>query len=167
MRRLAVMVGLVAGLAAGARPTPARADVLDDQPAIIGAVTIGTLAGITTSIAAIVYSVRGRSFHTPWVAVSMFSIAVTGSMTVALMADGVQSSLTGWHVLGALFFAAHTVWPGYYVIKSAISPVEPGAPFDAPPAAAWAPAPTQDPFTALSRPPTPTAPAALALTLPF
>lgn len=168
MRRLAILAGLWAGLAGLARPTPARAEVVDgDQPAIIGAVTLGSLAGITTSIAAIVYAARGRSFHTPWVAISMFSIAVTGAMTGALIVDGAQSGMTAWHGVGILFFAVHTAWPAYFVLRSALSPVEPGAPFDEAPAAAWAPAPTRDPFAALARPALPAAPVAATWAVSF
>jgi len=144
MRPAVATLGLAAALGLG--PAAAEAAVVDgDQPAIVLTLGLGTLAGITTSIAAIVYAVKGKSFHTPWVVVSMFSCAITGSFAATLAVDTAREGFGAIRAIGLLSFAGLTAGPLYFTIRSALSPGPPGAYFDELPEAAWR-RPALDPF---------------------
>lgn len=152
MRRAApILVALGALMSA----EPAEAAVVDgDQPAIVITLGLGSLGAVTTSIAALVYAVRGRSFHTPWVVVSMFSCAITGAFATTLMVDTAREGFGTARAIGLLVYLGLTAWPGYFTVRSALSPGPPGSPFDYEvgyeEAAAWR-RPARDPFATRAR----------------
>jgi hypothetical protein len=118
----------------------ARAAVIEG-PVAGTAVALGTIGGMATSVAAIVYAFDNRAFDTSWVITSLITSAICGSTSVALMVSGDVDSF--WGVTGVMFYAALTIWPGYYVVRTSLSSVDPGDRFDAYDTEV-APAPTED-----------------------
>jgi hypothetical protein len=127
MRSLALSI-CSAAILVGAE---ARADVVEDNAATMTIVGLGVVGGIATSIAAIVYAVDDRSFDSPWIVASLFSAAVCGAMTVALIADtagGTGDKTTS--VLSIFALVPATIWPTFWTVRTAIADVEPGERFD-------------------------------------
>lgn len=127
MRRIFALTLLSLALAA-----PAEASVVEgDQPELLVPVVAGSLGGIATSIAAIVYALDDRAFDDAWILGSMFSTAVSGAMFAGFLANA-PNQPGSETLLGALFFGALTAWPAYWTVKTALAEVEPGERFDSP-----------------------------------
>jgi hypothetical protein len=127
MKRALIVTAALATIAYGAE---AEAGVADDG-VIVSVVTLGTLAGVANTISALVYSLDERSFDVPWIASSLFSSAVCGSMMVSFVVEAAGSGEAGWLIL-SLITGVLTGVPAYWTIKSAISEADPGERFDAP-----------------------------------
>ncbi len=125
----------------------AQAEVIDgDNPAAISAVAVGSLGGLTASIAALVYTVQDRSFDSGWVILSLFSSAICGSFAMAIFVDMLETGGGEFSTVGVLSYLILAGWPLYFTVKSALNEAPPGSPFDA----EVAKAPTLDPL--LQRP---------------
>lgn len=102
--------------------------VVDDNAVIVTTVTLGTLGGLATSISALVYALDGRTFDGGWIVGSLFSSAVCGAMTGAIIAGGIDGRGTSGSltIIGTLFFGTLTAWPAYWTVRTAVADVEPG-----------------------------------------
>lgn len=123
-------VALVSVLALAARDVRAE-DVVSDDPVITTAAVLGTLGGLTTSIAAIVYAAEDRTFDDAWVVTSLFTTAICGAMSVAMALDAPNTG-GALPIIGTMFFGTLAGWPLYWTAKSALADADPGEPFDAP-----------------------------------
>jgi hypothetical protein len=158
--RAAAVCGLVLALA---RAAPAEAQVIDGNAEVQGVVlAVGTLAGLTNSVATVVYAAQNRSFDHGWVISSFVSTAVCGAFAVGLTAEASDTG-EGALVVSALVYYVLALWPGAWTLRGALSEVAPGERFDAaaPKPEALA-APPRDPFRRARSPRLP----ATALALP-
>ncbi|MCK6548282.1 hypothetical protein L6R52_20715 [Myxococcota bacterium] len=128
MRSLVAAAAFALGLAAS---DAHAADVISDDPVITSVAVLGTLGGLTTSIAAIVYASEGRTFDDAWVVTSLFTTAICGAMTAAIAMDA-PSTGGAMPIVGTLFFGTLAAWPAYWTVKSSLADADPGEPFDAP-----------------------------------
>lgn len=123
--RVASSLAFVVGLSCVT--STARAEFVNaDNPGILIAVTFGSLAGLTTSIAATVYAVQGKTFDSGWIVPALFGGAVTTTMSISLIADAADRGFSTGHGVGILALLALTAWPTYWTIRTAIADVDPG-----------------------------------------
>lgn len=130
--RLAIATLAVA--CAIASPSEAEAEVVAANPAMLAVVTLGTVGGLTSSVGAIVFSLEHRTFTSGWVVTALFSTAICGAMTTALIVEGARGGNgAGGALFGAVFYAAITLWPGYWTVRSALAEAPPGESLDGTP----------------------------------
>lgn len=139
-------IGLIAAgvLAATFAATPAEAQIGGNAFNVTTAI-LGTLGGITNSIAVTVYAVDGRALGSGWVVSSLFSTAICGSIATSFVLTGFDGGSSTPALIGTIFYAFLAAWPGYYVVRSALAEAEPGELFDA----EVVPDDTEDPIDAL------------------
>lgn len=126
MRGAALMGALAVALA----PKLAEAQVIDgDNPVQIGLLTVGTVAGLTNAIAAVVYSAQNRAFDTPWVVSTFVSTAACGAFSVGL---AIESGRTGDELLlaPAVLYLSLAAWPAAWAVRGALDEAPPGARLD-------------------------------------
>jgi hypothetical protein len=104
----------------------------------------GVLAGLSSSIAAIVYAAEGRAFSRTWIALSMYGAATCGAVSVPLLRDSVTSaSGPGLGIFAGVLVGALALWPLTYSSVSAAAEADFGELFEgAPPEASPAVAPS-------------------------
>ncbi len=110
----------------------AHAQVIDDHPAFIVLVAVGTLGGLANTIGAIIYAVRNRSFDSGWVVPILLSSAICASFAGAIIADMAGSEPTGIGVGATIGYLAISLWPAGWLLRSSLSDVEPGERLDPP-----------------------------------
>lgn len=119
---LAAVLALVLGFSA----RRAEAQV-SGNPVITTIAVVGTLGGVATSVGAAVYAIEGRAFDDGWVVGALISSGICGAMTGAIAVEGITSSDGSIAIgIGMLFYAAITIWPAYWVIRTSLSEVDPG-----------------------------------------
>lgn len=101
------------------------------NPAIVTIAVVGTLGGIASSVGAVVYAVEDRAFDDVWIVSSLISSGICGAMTGAIAVEGFSSGDGGViGGVGLVFYAALTIWPAYWVVRTSLSEVDPGDKFD-------------------------------------
>lgn len=148
MRRPQASIAAASALLALGAPSSAFAQIEADG-AIIGTAVLGTIAGVTNAIAVSVYAVEGRSLGSGWIVSSMFSSAICGAISVSFVVSAANDGANLGKSIGLIFYTFLAAWPGYYVVRSALSDAAPGEYFEAD----IAPDPTSDPIGALQRSP--------------
>ncbi len=126
-KRLRVASSLAIAFGLSLAASPAQAEFVNgDNPGILVAVSFGSLAGLTTSIAATVYAVQGKTFDSGWIFPALFGSAVTTTMTISLIADAADRGFSTGHGVGIAALLLLTTWPTYWTLRTAIADVDPG-----------------------------------------
>lgn len=150
--------------------TPANAASPPDGniPFITSMAAAGAVGGLTTSIAAIVYALDDKPFSKGWSTAAIISAGWAGGMAGSFGYRITQPDSDAGSLIAFFFFAAATIWPTYYTIRSVFVSPLPDPPPPAPVALhdsrdAHDPAPVafQDPMDALD--PTPSSDGAVLL----
>lgn len=111
-------------------PSAALAQVVDPTNPVQGlTLSIGTLAGLTNSVATLVYAVQGRSFDTPWVVSSFLSSAICGAFAVGLTLESAEVGEAGIFA-AALAYYLLALGPAGWAVRGALHEAAPGQPFD-------------------------------------
>lgn len=94
------------------------------EPAQIAGYSIAAVGGVASTIAAFIYMVNDRSFHSAWVIVSLVTSAMCLGTSIGLIPyAGDTGALIG--VIGNVALAA---LPIYWTTQTALAEVEPGQP---------------------------------------
>ena len=101
---------------------------------VVGGI-LGTVGGTVATIATITYAIDNQSFHNGWIVLSMFTSAAALASAGMLFEYAEEPAL----LTIALINVAVAAVPGYWTIRTALSDVTPGDPFE--PAAEVEPAP--------------------------
>lgn len=121
---------LVLGLVFAMKPIAGSAQTIDgNNPVQVTTLTVGTLLGLTNSVATVVYAVQNRSFETPWVVSSFVSTAACGAFAVGI-AVNVDEGGNSNQLLAAIPFLLLAIVPASWSIRGALSEVGPGERFD-------------------------------------
>jgi hypothetical protein len=120
---IAVAIGLFAG--------EARAEPVRDHPFYIAVASVGGVGGLANTIGALVYAIQDRSFHSPWVATIVLSSSICAAMAGQLIIDAKNGEgSVALNVVGIVGFLVASLWPAAWLMRSALSDVPFGEPFD-------------------------------------
>jgi hypothetical protein len=109
----------------------AQAEPVRDHPFYIAVASVGGVGGIANTIGALVYAIQDRSFHTPWVATIVLSSSICAAMAGQLIIDAKNGEgSVALNVVGIVGFLVASLWPAAWLMRSALSDVPFGEPFD-------------------------------------